>query len=337
MLKLVNESIKIGARVVLPESWHEKVLSFSKCDTFPYEFIVEEIAKEKTLKEIYYICRAEKKENGKIFRIALTEYAIKYLFSYEVPDLNVGLSFDEYLPFEDSKIMITNMKNPNEVVPAVFKVEAELIEINEKSIIYLNFIIDYINGSGFTSVRYYIGGRNRSFWKFLMHEDVSYMTDYEKMFRDTLIHKGFVTKSCEKLAKYLESEGAVEHAKMLRERAVIHDDSKISCEDELHALSRIINDKSSLMDSSKQLSPIKLDAIKLHWKHNSHHPEHYKSAIDMSKLDIMEMCCDWYARSMQYGTDFLGFVEQRQKERFHFPDWMFVEIMHYCKVLAAKN
>ena len=48
------------------------------------------------------------------------------------------------------------------------------------------------------------------------------------------------------------------------------------------------------------------------------------------------MCCDWHARSTQYNTDFLKFVEERQKDRFHFPDWMFAEIWHYCKVLANE-
>lgn len=96
----------------------------------------------------------------------------------------------------------------------------------------------------------------------------------------------------------------------------------------------IINDKSCLKDASKSLSQVKIDSIKLHWKRNSHHPEHYESCIDMSKLDIMEMVCDWYARSLQYNTDFLEYIKEKQKTRFHFPDWMFAEIWHYCEVLA---
>ena len=162
------------------------------------------------------------------------------------------------------------------------------------------------------------------------------MTDYEKMFRDTIIHKSYVVKSCEKLAQYLEKEGAINHAKMLRERAKIHDDSKISCEDELHALSRIINDQTTMHDATKQLSPIKKDAIKLHWKHNSHHPEHFKSPEDMEKIDILEMCCDWHARSCQKGTNFMEYVQTAQKERFKFPEWMYAEILHYCEVLNSK-
>lgn len=162
------------------------------------------------------------------------------------------------------------------------------------------------------------------------------MTDYEKIFRDTVIHKIYVRKSAEKLARYLENNEAYRYAEIIRQRARVHDDSKMTNVDEMNALSRIINDKSSLRDASKQLSPIVRDAIKLHHKNNSHHPEHYESVMDMSKGDIMEMCCDWHARSCQYGTEFLKFVHEQQKNRFHFPGWMFAEILHYCKVLNSK-
>lgn len=333
MLKVTSNKIKEGIRIVLPEEWHDKVLSFAKKESFPYEFIVEEIEKDKATKETYYICKSEKKSGGKAIKIALTEYSIKYLLAQEVPDLNIGLSFKEYLPLENSQILITNVRNPSEVIPGIFRLEPELIH---KGIICLNFKIDYMNGSAFTAIKYFCEGSKKSTWKLLLHEDTSYMTDYEKMFCDTIIHKSYVMKSCEKLAKYLDNQGAVWHAQKLREKAKVHDDSKISCEDELHALSRIINDQTTMHDAKRQLSPIKKDAIKLHWKHNDHHPEHWGSPEDMPKLAILEMCCDWHARSTQKGTDFLGYVNESQKARFHFPDWMFEEILHYCEVLNSK-
>ena len=81
---------------------------------------------------------------------------------------------------------------------------------------------------------------------------------------------------------------------------------------------------------------MKKDAIALHYKHNAHHPEHFESVLDMEKIDILEMCCDWHARSTQYKTDFLDYVKTAQETRFHFPDWMFQEIWHYCEVLASN-
>lgn len=334
MLKLDGGQIKAGTRVFLPERWHEKLVSFGKLQTCPYEFEAVEVVK--VGKATYYICEADKKERGKKIRIALTEFSIKYLLAQEVPDSNIGFSFKEYLPTEDSQILITNVRNPSEVVPGVLKVETVLAEIGRESLIAITITINYTNGTGFADVKYYSDGSKKSTWKFLLHEDESYMTDYEKMFRDTVIHRSYVQKSANKLARYFENEGATEHARMLRERAIIHDESKISCVEELMALSRIINDKSSLRDADKQLSIIKQDAIRLHWKHNSHHPEHFATAMDMSKLDIMEMCCDWHARSTQYKTNFLEFVKKQQENRFHFPDWMFQEIWQYCLVLASE-
>jgi len=334
MLKVSNSDVKTGARLVLFEEWHEKVLNFSQLPSFPYEFVIDELVKDKSSRETYYVCKSSKPENGKTFKIALTQSVVNYLFAQEVPDLNIGLSFKEYLPVENSPVLITNAKNPSDVVPGTFRIEVNLVEFDKKSIICIDFQISFINGKGFTSSHYYSYGNRKYVWKLLFHEDVSYMTDYEKMFRDTLIHKSFVSRSCEILAQYLDKVGATNHARMLRERAIIHDDSKINHVDELNALSRIINDKSSMTDAFVQLSAIKQDSIKLHWKHNSHHPEFFSSPEDMSRLDIMEMCCDWHARSSQYKTNFLEFVEARQKDRFHFPDWMYAEIIHYCTVLA---
>lgn len=329
MLQLGKEQIPIGARVLLTEKWHEKLCNFMK-QSIPYNFVVCHISKQN--KEIYYLLESEK---SKKVKIALSQHVIKYLFACEVPDSNVGLSFKEYLPDEGTTILITNIRNPSEVIPGIFEIDTELLPIEQETTCCLSFKINFINGIGFTDIRTFCDGSRKSTWKFLMNEDESYMTDYEKMFKDTIVHKGYVMKSAKKLARYLEREGATKTASELIQRATVHDNSKITNPDELRALARIINDKSTLKDANKQLSPIRKDAIALHYKNNTHHPEHFASILDMSKLDIMEMCCDWYARSSQYHTNFLQFVEKQQEIRFHFPDWLYPEILHYCKVLDS--
>ena len=60
------------------------------------------------------------------------------------------------------------------------------------------------------------------------------------------------------------------------------------------------------------------EAIKLHWKRNSHHPEHYDSPNDMSDLDLLEMACDCHARSKQYKTNLIEYIDAQQEIRFHF-------------------
>lgn len=151
---------------------------------------------------------------------------------------------------------------------------------------------------------------------------------------DTIIHKQYVLKSCLKLANILFDEQKNELALDLLKRACIHDNSKLE-EEELLALSRIINDKDCLTNSKEQLSEFKKNAIALHWKNNRHHPEFFSDINNMTELDILEMICDWYARSMQYNTNFLEFVYDRQKNRFHFPEQMFKVIENYC-ILISK-
>ncbi len=330
MYKIIDVSPVVGTRIELPKSFHKKILNFCKIKSFPHRFVIRQDFANKCSTEHYYICESIRDPSK---RIALTEYVIKYLLAEETPDSNVGLHFCEYLPSEDTQILITNVRNLCEVIAVTFKVQPKLISINKRSIICVDFMMDLINGSGEASIRYYMNSYMGCTWKFLKNPDTSFMSDYEKIFQDTLIHKEFVLKSTEKLARYLDSIGATHHAQLLRQRAIVHDNSKINNRSELIALSKIINDKSTLRDSSVPISSIMRDAIQLHWQNNSHHPEHYKNVVDMSKIDIMEMCCDWHARSMQYNSDFLSFVKKRQEERFHFPDWMFAEIWHYCEVL----
>ena len=330
MLKLNGNPIKKRISLRLPEDWHEKVLDFSKKEKFPYEFYIIDTVKKGRIN--YCICSAQKSKDDKL---VLSEYAVKYLLAEEIQDSNEGLSFKEFFPEEDSQIIMTNIRNPNVVIPAIFKIRPEQVELNNVKYVCMDFVLDYINGEGFTSISYYCLKNKKYTWKLIEHPDQSYMTDYERMFCETIIHRRFVEKSCAKLISYLEREEAFNHANALRKRAKEHDLSKIKCEDEMRALSLIINDQESLRDASKHLSQIQKDAIKLHWKHNSHHPEHFKSPIDMEKIDVMEMCCDWHARSCQKDTDFLEFVKERQENRFHFPEWMFAEIWHYCQVLNS--
>ena len=333
MLKISPISKKRNLRIKLPEAWHEIILEFTSSAKFPYNFVLERIEENPLNHEIYYIFKSKKDR-----RLALSEPVLQYFFGEKVKSSNEGLSFKNYLPIENSKLLITNSTNPSEVIPAKFVLISELIILKEVSMIGLNFRLNYLHGNGFSTISNYSNGSRSNYykWRFILHPDQSYMSDYEKLLCDTLIHKDFVERSCAKLIKYLEKEGAYTHAKLLRERAKTHDNSKLTCEDEIEALSKIINDKSCLTDAAEQLSQAKINAIKLHWSKNPHHPEFYKTPLDMSKIDIMEMCCDWHARSIQYDNDFLPFVEERQKNRFHFPEFMYKEILHYCMILATE-
>jgi hypothetical protein len=63
-------------------------------------------------------------------------------------------------------------------------------------------------------------------------------------------------------------------------------------------------------------------AIEEHYKHNSHHPEHYEEGIaGMSLLDILEMLCDWKAAGERHdsGGDIAKSIEIN-KERWGISD-----------------
>ncbi len=164
------------------------------------------------------------------------------------------------------------------------------------------------------------------------------MIDVNKLSRqlnDTMIHRQFVMRSGTYLAKYLTYKKRDIDAIRLLLRCSEHDLSKLRNLDEFLALASIVDDIGNMSDISHRLTSDQKDAIRLHWKNNSHHPEHYASVNDMSELDIMEMACDCHARSKQYGTDLLEYIRIQQDLRFHFDEHHFNMLMAYARVLVV--
>ena len=73
--------------------------------------------------------------------------------------------------------------------------------------------------------------------------------------------------------------------------------------------------------------------LALHYSRNKHHPEYWMDKIPDSlyansdkpvkvnmedEIDIMEMCCDWYARSLQFNTNVMEFYHNHSKLRWVF-------------------
>lgn len=161
------------------------------------------------------------------------------------------------------------------------------------------------------------------------------MSSYEHIM-DTLKHKQCVLQACSKLIKYLYDTNQQNVALELAKRCSVHDNSKFEYP-EFDLFSQLCSNKDTLKDPTKQIDHDIENVIKIHWMNNSHHPEYYKSYKSMSQLDVLEMVCDWYARSIQYNTDFLEFVNVRQKNRFHFDDEFFKKVYEYCEVLAQDD
>lgn len=165
-------------------------------------------------------------------------------------------------------------------------------------------------------------------------------TDLEKlkvMAEDTVTHKKILMDNCLLMAKYLMDNNKIKLATELLKRGCEHDNSKFD-EDEFRRLSQLLKSRICFTNAESSLSAEEKKAIEYHWKHNRHHPEFFEDpSEEMTELDIIEMVCDWYARSLQYGTDFIPFVEERQRNRFHFSDKKFNKIHKYCILIEELN
>jgi len=341
MLKISD----IPSAFILRNTWHDKIEKDLGVKNLPYKFIVGDMVG--TEKNPSYIAKNDEKKK---MDIIISETALKYLSAMEVPDCNVGMYFKDYLPNENSYLLLTAK---GKVTPVRMLAKISEMEYNGKKYPFVDLVLNNL----VLDESYVVFEKKCCMWKFIIYGDAieravnknngemtldkqassiqTYMDDIERMYQDTFIHKTLVKYVCEKFAKYLEGEGYIEDAAELRSRAKVHDNSKILNKTEFQALTGIINDKSCLRDAKAALSSYKQDAIELHWKNNRHHPEYHEKVSDMSRIDRYEFVCDCYARSLQYGTEIMDFMKTRQKTRFHFPELMYDEIIHACKIIKS--
>lgn len=166
------------------------------------------------------------------------------------------------------------------------------------------------------------------------------MLDTDKliaMAHDNVLHKQIVLQNCLLMSDYFMRNDKASLGISILRRGAFHDNSKFDA-DEFASLSRILtDDRQGFRDATVQLTPEQSKAIESHWSKNTHHPEYYEDHNDMSELDIIEMVCDWYARSKQYGTEFIPFIVERQKNRFKFSKEKFDSILNYCKLLERLD
>ena len=153
---------------------------------------------------------------------------------------------------------------------------------------------------------------------------------------DTINHKQLVLESASILCKYLLENDEPEKALALIRRCAVHDNSKFS-DEEITAFTSLNEDISNLKNPKAKLDEIKKRLITIHWKNNRHHPEYFSDINEMTEIDIMEMACDCHARSIEYSTDLLEFVEIRQKERFNLPQHIYDTYYKYCQILLTNS
>lgn len=151
----------------------------------------------------------------------------------------------------------------------------------------------------------------------------------EEHILDTIQHKKYVLEACEKLLKLLFEQSRLDEAQELANRCLVHDNSKLE-EEELKNFTELDSSRVGMTDPKVLMTEKEKLIVQLHWKHNRHHPEYFNDYHEMNEVDVMEMCCDWYARSLQFKTDFIPFIEDRQEKRFKFDSEFYKKVRFYC-------
>lgn len=322
MIKITQSEFEIGTAFQLRNTWRERIANMLdvKLEKIPVQYKIIDCD------ATGYLCeQVTDKKSDSLDRLYVSNAVMQYTHGQEVPDCNVGLYLDDFLPLEGSKLIIKDCKNDKCIKPVKLELNIEKIDKDVK----LQFrLMDMILDKNYTLKSQY-----KNSWKLIYGAD-TYMSDTEKMFQDTFVHKDYVLKVAIKFAEWLRNNGQENDANELLANAKVHDNSKILNKDEFDALTSIINDKSCMRDKNAALSLYKQDAIELHWRNNAHHPEHFKDIREMTRQNRQEAACDWCARSLQYGTDLVDFVQARQQDRFHFPEDIYDEFLGYCKTLA---
>ena len=150
---------------------------------------------------------------------------------------------------------------------------------------------------------------------------------------DTLLHKQLLINSCLKMINYLYSCGREDDALALARRCSSHDHSKLD-EEEIKCFTQLPKEGHNkkpngiLTEEQKKL-------IETHWSKNKHHPEYFNDYHEMGEVDILEMVCDWSARSDQFCNvkSLVQFLDETQKKRFGFDDEFYSKIHDYCEIL----
>jgi len=79
-------------------------------------------------------------------------------------------------------------------------------------------------------------------------------------------------------------------------------------------------------------------ALKHHYRHNSHHPEHYKKGVDgMDLFDVVEMFFDWKSATERHADGNLYKSIKHNKERFKMSEQLVHIFENTAKTLNYKK
>lgn len=133
-----------------------------------------------------------------------------------------------------------------------------------------------------------------------------------------------VQTNCYKLGIKLIKKGEFELGRNLICNGQIHDNSKF---------------KGIEFDHLFYDDPLLSEVIRHHQSINPHHPEYWGSIHDMPKVYVAEMVCDWYARSCEFGTSFLDWINIKAPGKFSYTehDKVFITIKEMASLLLNRS
>ena len=156
------------------------------------------------------------------------------------------------------------------------------------------------------------------------------MREIKMHIEDTLLHKKFFNEACLKMIDYLYKMRRDDDTLELARRCIVHDNSKLT-DEEINLFLQLSEEVSG---HKRQLTEQHKALLAVHWKNNRHHPEYHDNCNNMSEIDIIEMVCDWSARSMQFKNNAVEYAVETARKRFSFNDEMFEKILMYCRVMS---
>lgn len=145
-----------------------------------------------------------------------------------------------------------------------------------------------------------------------------------------LLHISGVQRACLVLAEHLDES----QSNQLLENSWLHDRSKFFGIEWL-----CLNENVWPRPSPDPLGELFTRAVHQHTHQNLHHPEAWPGGItSMDMVHLAEMCADWWARSIEQGSNIDEWVKVRAPARFgydvHSPTGQ--SIIHFINQLKEK-
>lgn len=142
-----------------------------------------------------------------------------------------------------------------------------------------------------------------------------------------------VQDNCLLLGEKLINKGEIDLGKKLIANGFVHDISKFYGI-EFENLSCSVGNRDDEINAKLKL---KL-AVQQHSLTNAHHPEFWSGIDKMPRVFIAEMCCDWKARSEEFGTCLKDWIDEKATKRWEFEKdgGTYKEIMEFVNLLCDK-